>query len=236
MLSFASMGQHNKWVEPARVDTTIQLSETVSAKLTPHKAIQPDKYYLPYRLIDSLTAAQDNYYRKAIAIEKYQIRNLAGRVRREGNKLAVKLTSGKWRNLKDDPDLEEVWYTFEHYFQEHGFYSVRVQHAEGHKYILVNADNGEITSLIGRPYFSPDGTRLIALGNDIEAGYSENGFQLLRNLNGKLTETGKYDPETWGCKSASWLNQNTLVLENESIEFIDSEMKYFSFFTRLDIL
>jgi hypothetical protein len=73
------------------------------------------------------------------------------------------------------------------------------------------------------------------LGSDIEAGYSFNGFQLLKNELGKITELGRYSPEDWGCLTAQWIGNEQLMLKNVSMEIEKSSMQYFNFYTQLDI-
>jgi hypothetical protein len=235
IISFATVGQDKKWVEPGRLDTTLTFSERLAIKLSSHPAFDMEDYVLPIRIEDSLTASLEYAPQKALAIETYQISKIPDLVKRKNDLLSVKLKNSHWLTLQDDDEEPGQWYSFEYYFGELGFYSIRVMYAEGYGFLLVNANTGEITNLIGRPYFSADGTRLIAVGNDIEANNSVNGFQLLQNDKGALTTLGSYDPAVWGCKSALWLNNETLVLKNESIETKGDEMKYFDFFTKLEI-
>lgn len=235
VISHYSFSQEKRWVEPSQLDTVFIISKEVFIDLTPHEEINYEEYFLSNHAIDSLTSPFSNSHQKSLAIENYLLREYSDYVKREGSQLSIKLKNGQWFLLENNIELEEVAHTFEFYFKEFGFYSIRVQWGEGNGYKLVNAENGEVINLIGRPYFSPNGKLLISLGNDIEAGYSINGFQLLRNEKGKITEIGRYQPSSWGCKSAYWLNDDSLVLKNESIELKDSGMNYFQFYTKMKI-
>lgn len=230
-----SFGQHKRWVEPSQLDTVINISKEVSIKLTPHKEVDYEEYFLSNHEIDSLTSPYGNFYQKSLAIEKNMVREYPDLIKREGNELSVKLKNGEWLSLENNVEFDEVGHSFEFYFKEFGFHSIRVQWGEGNGYKLVNTTSGEIINLIGRPYFSPNGKYLISLGNDIEAGYSINGFQLLRHEKGKITEIGRFQPSSWGCNSALWLSNDSLVLKNESIEFSETGMNYFHFFTKMEI-
>jgi len=228
------IGQMKRWVEPSSIDTTIAFKE-ITIQLRPSSSSGFDTYFLSNELIKTLTKDFDNSYQMSLAIEEYQLKKFGSRVRREDNELFVKIDDGSWLQLRNNPNYDEAGHTFEYYFEKIGFYSIRVQWGEGNGYKLVNSKTGEISDIIGRPYFSPDGTLLIALGNDIEAGYSTNGFQLLGNDLGTLTELGIFLPGSWGCLSAKWLTNNTLILKNQSLEFSDTSSNYFSFYTELEI-
>lgn len=226
----SALGQKKRWIEPEQIDTTIYLNNGFVVQLTPANPTDFDEYFMTNKLIDSLTREHSNFYNKSLAIEQYLLPKYAEYVRRDSNDLAVKLTNGTWLTLKNNPEYDEVGHTFEYYFKDLQIFSIRVQFGEGNCYKLVNAKDGRITFIIGRPYFSPNGELIISLGNDIEAGYSINGFQLLRNKNGTISEIGKYEPSSWGCESAKWLDNKSFILRNESIEFGDSGVSYFNFF------
>lgn len=227
-------GQMKRWVEPSSIDTTLTFKNR-TIRLSPSTSGDFDPYFLSNELINSLTKKFGNFHQKAMAIEEHQLKKFGARVKREGNELFVKLDDGRWFQLRVNLDYDESAHAFEYYFDELGFYSIRVQWGEGNGYKLVNSKTGEITKLIGRPFFSPDGTLIIALGNDIEAGYSINGFQLLSNKSGTITELGKFEPTAWGCESAKWLSNSRLTLKNESLEYSNTNSNYFNFYTELEI-
>lgn len=229
-----SLGQDNKWVEPLEIDTAI-LMNTHTIRLKPAKASDFDYYYLDNDVIDSLTKNFGNHYEKALAVERFQLSKFKEWVKRDGDELFVRLSSGEWLELIRNPYYDESGHSFEFFFENFGFFSIRVQWGEGNAYKLINSKTGELTNIIGRPFFSPDGSKIIALGNDIEATYSTNGFQILSNNSGKLTEIGRFSPTSWGCKNAKWINNDKLILINESIEFKANEMNYFSFSNELII-
>ncbi|MBX2841477.1 MAG: hypothetical protein KTR26_06875 [Flammeovirgaceae bacterium] len=162
-------------VEPASIDTILRFKDK-TIQLKPSKSSDFDPYHLSNELINFLTQDINNVYRKSLAIEGYQLKKFGTRVKRENNELFIKLDDGNWFQLQNNPDSDENAHSFEYYFDDFGFYSIRVQWGEGNGYKLVNSKTGAITNIIGRPFFSPDGTSIIALGNDIEAGYSDNGF------------------------------------------------------------
>ncbi|GAB5526696.1 MAG: hypothetical protein Roseis2KO_45680 [Roseivirga sp.] len=228
-------GQGGKWVEPSSIDTTMALSG-ITVSLSPGEEQPFATYLLPKNIIDSLTKGIHNSHKYSLAIERYQIIQFGQRFRRTDEGLFLKLNNGDWQLMKIDPLTDEVDNVFEHYFDKFGFYSIRVQWGEGNGYKLVNTETGTVTDIIGKPFFSPDGSKVIALGNDIEAGYSENGFELMENMAGKIKPIGRYNPGSWGCISALWLTNNTLLLQNQSLESkADAGWGYFSFYTRMKL-
>jgi hypothetical protein len=226
--------QGNRGVVPTAIDTTLIFPNLI-IELNSIQAQDFDEYYLPNQLIDSLSRDYGNFYNKSLSVEKFLMKRFGSRVMRNGQDLSVKLDNDEWMLLENNSDFDESGHTFEYYFEQFGLYSIRVQWGEGNAYKLVRAKTGDITNIIGRPYFSPEGTKIMALGNDIEAGYSANGFQLLKNENGEIKEIGSFYPSDWGCKSARWLSNNELILKNETFEFDDPEMDYFDFYTELKI-
>lgn len=227
-------GQDERWVEPSSIDTSLVLSE-ITVTLSPGKEQDIEPYILPADLLDSLTKGIQNTHKYSRAIEQYKINQSNTRVRRDGEGLSLKLDNGDWLLMKIDTRTDEVDNVFEYYFDAFGFYSIRVQWGEGNGYKLVSAETGTVSHIIGRPFFSPDGSKIIALGNDIEAGYSENGFQILENKAGKIREFGRFSPDSWGCESAIWLSNNQLLLKNQSLESKNSSWNYFTFYTVLEI-
>ncbi len=226
--------QDGRWVEPSSIDTTLKLSD-ITIRLRPAEKQIIGTYLPPARVIDSLTKGIRNSHKYSLAIEQYQIMQFGKRFRRTDEGLSLKLNDGSWLMIKVDPTTDEADNVFEHYFNNFGFYSLRVQWGEGNGYKLVNAETGKITHIIGRPFFSPDGSKIIALGNDIEAEYSQNGIELMENVAGDIRLLGRYNPKSWGCENALWLNNNSLVLQNQSLESkADSNWGYFTFYTQID--
>ncbi|MTI29274.1 hypothetical protein E1171_00445 [Cytophagales bacterium RKSG123] len=165
-------------------------------------------------------------------------------VRKDENGVSLKMQNGNWKPITLDENKDEAGNTFEYYFKDFGFYSVRTQWGEGNGYKLINDSSGKITDLIGRPYFSPNGTFILAVNFDIEAGYSWNGFELFRNDNGQLKKLGIYEPDKWGPYAVKWIDNNRLILKNQTFDFIlknqtlkfrNSDMPYMDFYGELEI-
>lgn len=226
---------YEKWFEPTALDTTLIFLDNLQLTLKHTDSIFINEYYLNSKIIDSLTKPHDNRHIEALEIEKYLLKTYNNFAKRDTNGLYIKLQNGNWKLLTLDSMTDETDNTFEYYFENFGFYSIRVQWGEGNGYKLVNKLDGTETNLFGRPYFSPNGQLIISVNADIEAGYSSNGFQLFKNENGKLELLGNYQPSTWGPYIAKWTDNDKLVLKNQTLEFKDGDMNYTDFFLEIKI-
>jgi len=230
-----SSNQTNQF-ETIKIDTIIKISEKMKLLLEKTDSTKIDEYFINNDILDSINNLYNNSHRVAIAIENYKFQKYKNLIKRDSNDLYVKLKNGKWKKLILRDDYDEAGHTFEHFFEKYNFYSIRVQWGEGNGYKLINYDNGEVTDIIGRPYFSPNGKYMIAINADIEAGYSANGFQLFENNNGKLKKLITFEPE-WGPFSAKWIDNNTVIMKNEGYKFKDDDiMEYYQFYTKLKII
>jgi hypothetical protein len=224
-----------RWFEPTSLDTTFSFSDNTHLSLIHSDSIFIEEYFLDSKTIDSLTRPHDNRHIESLEIEKYLLRKFNKVAKRDTNGLYIKLKNEDWKLLSLDPMTDEADNTFEYYFKDFGFYSIRTQWGEGNGYKLVNSFDGHVTNLFGRPYFSPNGHYVISVNVDIEAGYSPNGFQLFKNENGKLTHLGNYEPSAWGPYSAKWTANDMLILRNQTVEFKNGTMDYIDFYAELKI-
>lgn len=222
-----------RWFEPLTLDTTLTFKDNIKITLKQTDSIYINEYFLENKILDSLIKPYNNRYIEALEIEKYLLRNTTNIAKRDTNGLYLKLKNGDWKLLTLDTDSDESDHTFEYFFRESGYYSVRVQWGEGNGYKLINYSSGKTTSLFGRPYFSPDGNFVIAVNADIEAGYSSNGFQLFRNKDGQLQHLGEYEPDNWGVISAKWISNNTIIIKCETVEFSNNNSGYLEFYSEL---
>lgn len=227
--------QSKRWVEPSEVDTIIDF-KNLSVSLSPsqhNSRIIP--YYISLEAMDSLAPLYDNSYEYALALEHLQQKKFPDHFRRKGDSLWIKLQDESWLLVKDRYPEEENSFTFEYYFEEYGYYSIRVQWDEGDSYLLIDAQTGRMQELGGRPHFSPNGVYLLALGNDYVAQFSFNGFQVYRIEHRKLKHLGNFEVGSWGCVNLLWKTQKTAILQNESLDWSTGEM-YFPFYSHLIIL
>jgi hypothetical protein len=227
--------ENKKWFEPETLDTILNFSFRIQLTLKHTDSVFINEYFLDRKPLDSITKQFDNRHLEALAIEKYLLKTNNEFVKRDSKGLYVKLKDGIWKLLPHDEISDESDNTFEHFFKEFGYYSIRVQWGEGNGYKLVNYLDGTVTPIIGRPYFSPDGQYIISVNCDIEAGYSENGFQLFRIKNKQLQHLGEYKPDAWGPISAKWLDNNMVILKNQTVEVKNNDINYIDFYAEIKI-
>jgi len=227
--------ENKRWFEPATLDTTLNFSFRTQLSLKHSDSVFINEYFLDNETLDSITKTFDNRYLEALAIEKHLLKTNSEFFKRDSKGLYVKLKNGDWKLLTLDQMSDEADNTFEHFFKEFGYYSIRVQWGEGNGYKLVNYVDGTVTPIFGRPYFSPNGLYIISVNFDIEAGYSENGFQLFRIKNGQLQHLGDFKPTSWGPISAKWLDNNMLILKNQTIDENNGNSHFIDFYSELRI-
>jgi hypothetical protein len=225
-----------RWFEPSTLDTTFTLKDNIRLNIQLTDSIYVPEYFLDNKTLDSISNTYNNWHLRSLAIEKYLLKKNKNYTKRDTSGLFIKMKNGEWTLISLDPMTDEVDNTFEHYFKDYGYYSVRTQWGEGNGYKLINDLTGEITNLFGRPYFSPNRQYIISVNADIEAGYSENGFQLFENNKGRLLHLGNYEPSNWGLMKALWIDNNTLKTENVTTEVKDGISDYLYFYSKIKIV
>ncbi len=181
----------------------------------------PD-YFEDQDKIDSISKCYDNRHREALAVEKYQLNKYHLPIKIEGNNRIVSLQNNNKINLIPNDTFGEAEYTFEKRFGI--YYLFRIQWFEGNNYCLLNSKTGQKTFTIGRVYFSKSGKYLISINDDIEAGYSENGFQLFQiDKTGDVNEVCRFSPD-WAPEKIKWIDDKTLMVKGY---YISSGKDYF---------
>jgi len=204
------------WFNPASLDTTIIFDEvTVTLKVT--DSIPIESYFLSNKIIDSIASVYSIFHDRAFVIESLTMPEFDEYVYKDSI-VFVKLSDGSWKKLVADEFLDSSDPTFEYFFEEAGYYSLRVQWSEGNGYLLVNYVTGEETSIFGRPYFSKNSEYVISVNEDIIANYSMNGFQLFRSDKGYLYLLAEFNPKVWGPEAAIWIDQNTVILKCKTVQ------------------
>jgi hypothetical protein len=227
--------KEEKGFTPSTLDTILTFQNNLQLTLKVTDSVYINEYFIDNKILDSLIKPFNNRHLEALAIEKYLLRNNDRYAKRDSNGLYVNLQNGEWKLLTVDFEKDEADNTFEYFFKDFGYYSVRVQWGEGNGYKLVNYSNGNITHLFGRPYFSDSGEFVIAVNADIEAGYSQNGFQLFRNIDGELQHLGDYEPSAWGPMAAKWIGKDKLILKNQTLQSKNDEWEYIDFYAEVEI-
>lgn len=146
-------------------------------------------------------------------------------VKRSGDTLQFTLNNGETRilanNTKDDDKYCIFFYAG--YLPDIHQYLVFGSYYESSDYVLINADNGELTHVWGIPVVSPDHKYVICASVDLIAGFNNNGFQLFSYRDNKLISEGDVQFDKWGPGQMKWLDNKTIeaeyvVLDNDMNE------------------
>lgn len=171
----------------------------------------PD-YFKQQDKVDSISKNYGNWYRRALAIEDYLIKDCSVEIEIDSLSRIVRFQNGQKQILTPNYTFDEAGYTYEKEFKDLDLLLFRVQWFEGNNYFLFNTKTGEKTYTIGRVYFNPDNTLLISINDDIDPGYSENGFQLFKiEKNGSLKEIWKFSP-SWAPENIKWIDSSNLIV------------------------
>jgi hypothetical protein len=123
------------------------------------------------------TCGVDIDVQKADELETACLRELGRLASREGDLLTLRLESGASKVYRDDPKAcvtDDVKNCINHrlaaYHAEAHVYSIVIQYYEGSSVELLSARTGKVLLVSGAPYFSPDGSRFVAIDNDYGHG------------------------------------------------------------------
>jgi hypothetical protein len=192
---------------------TIILQGKVRVEISTNDTVYFPDYFEHQSQIDSLGELYDNAELYSLAVEKFLLGKSNPGISIEGTTRIVKLKNGKKIMLTPLDSLDEGTYTFEKAFKNNCFLLFRVQWFEGNNYFLINTETGEKTYTIGRVYFSKNNKYMISINDDIEAAYSDNGFQLFAIGRDKcLKEIWNYYP-VWAPEKIKWINDKSLIVK-----------------------
>ncbi len=182
---------------------------------------------------DSIADKYSNWHQRSRALEKYLLAIENPGITRDKNDLIeIKLLNGETIKLKPDPSTDETDFCFENYFKQLKLLLFRVQWGEGNNYAIVDLTDGKRTYIIGRPVFSPDEKFMIAINCDIEAQYSNNGFELFEVANRDFKKIWGYDPTIWGPVER-WVDNSTMTSKNHAVDTLDGKIR--STYTKIKV-
>lgn len=137
-------------------------------------------------------------------------------VRRMGDSLIFTLSNGQTtalvNNTKDADDHYCIFF-YAGYLKDIHQYLVSGSYYESNDYVLINADNGEITHVWGVPAVSPDHQHIVCASIDLIAGFNNNGFQLFSLHDNRLIPEGDVLFDKWGPGQMKWLDNKTIEAE-----------------------
>lgn len=149
-------------------------------------------------------------------------------ISRNGDRLKVKgelrdrIFLNKYSNLMSEyPDSMETNFTIDEFYMYDGklpkskIDGIMAYYYEGASYFLVD-ENGNTQEVPGEPVESPDGRSIFCSRTDLVAGYSTNGFCLLRkDSDNYLQKICEVLPENYGLNKVVWISDDQLIAEKE---------------------
>lgn len=142
---------------------------------------------------------------------------------RSGKTLSVNLKKRKLMFLDEDKPGAEIQYSYVRFLPRISLHVVYVQLTEGGHYLVINDISGKKTPLIGYPLISSDGKHLLAASEDMFAGYSENGLEVLTVKSNELEKKWWLGPD-WGPRRARWINSKMFEIEKVCYGQADGEL------------
>jgi hypothetical protein len=138
-------------------------------------------------------------------------------VKRQGDKLVIRLDNGKERILTnnlggDEENFLDYTYTGNYpSIKRKGFH---LSYYEGSGFALVNTQNGDSMITWSAPAISPDKKYMITASMDLVAAFDPNGFELYSiGNNNEIKKLGEVTLEKWGPGLVQWINNKTLISE-----------------------
>ena len=123
--------------------------------------------------------------------------------------------------IQDMPDINQ-WLVLGSYWESYG-------------YLLIDKTSGETTHLYGMPVVSPDKKHIIAFNQDLQAGFTFNGLQLLEMQNGKPVLIGEKELYYWGPDNVSWKNDHTLLVQQAFSNLTEGEQDMTTVYVELEM-
>jgi len=185
----------------------VSVGVLASAFALPLKAQEP----LPVSLGRGACRSIQNTQECAQAIEVRQLRRGAGRARRMGGVLQLRIDNGRWLPIPHDSTAEwPSWFQYLGYVRSINYYVLWQQHPEGNSIRLVNARNGKATSVDDMPIVSPDHKRFVTASLDLQAGFNPNRLTVWRLKSDTVVQEASFAADDWGPDSAAWLTTTSL--------------------------
>ncbi len=194
-------------------------------------------YLIPKKAYDSINSLYDNMHHLTREIENYIVKKYENKIfRRFETYIEIKLNNGEWLKVHANPIYDEYDDIFIKHYKSLNFVLLRTQWGEGNGYKLVNTETGKITRIYGMPYFSKDGTKMISIGSDLVANYSMNGIDIYNIEKGSIKKVFSIRPEYWGTNSALWIDDNSVILKNDTYKSAFQGIDDVDFMLKLTIL
>ena len=122
-------------------------------------------------------------------------------------------------NVKDEDDVDAYSvYTFIQDMPKINQWLVMASYYESYGYVFIDKTSVDSTMLYGLPVASPDNKYIITFNQDIEAGFTYNGFQLFEMRDSKPVLQGEKELISWGPDNVKWKDATTLFVQQAQIK------------------
>ena len=117
-------------------------------------------------------------------------------------------------NPGEEEGLNMAFYYLKDYLPQQNFWTVEMHGYEWMEWEVVSGNNGTVTTTIGPPIPSPDGTKLLCMMDDIDAGYIYNGIQIwsICDNDSLILEFEDLDVP-WGPINGLWQDDETISFD-----------------------
>ena len=209
-----------------RIDTILNLSDTTflfpnyKVIVTSIDSVAIPDLYKDKKTREDIFNQHDNFYEAGKDLEKYLAKTESKHFKREDRNLILSLDNGKTKILKDRNwgGDEDIAYTYQHFFSNINSYLVRIQYYEGEAYLLVNKANGDEVYTIGETYISPSKQKVLAICEDLEAGYTINGLEMIEIKDGKFKKKFIIQGGNWAPVALKWIDDTSVVIKAKVVE------------------
>lgn len=195
------------YTERKKVDTLLRLTDT---------SFTLGDYTLTFKKVKEIAVPDlAQLERERAVTERSLPEDIQKRLSRNKNTLTVKMDDGKTVSFTDrGANGEELLYAFEQYYPaiKHGLVQV-IEGSESVSYSFLNFANGKQKYLIGWPSIAPSGKRIIAANEDMEAGFSSNGFQVLTPQGDSLVNNFTIETGQWAPYGIKWVSDNECIFK-----------------------
>lgn len=121
--------------------------------------------------------------------------------------------------LKDMPEINQ-WLLKAFYYESYGF-------------LFIDKTTGARIDLYGMPAVSPNFQYIVTFNQDLEAGFTFNGFQLFEIKDATLQLIESKELYSWGPDNVKWKDANTLLVERSKIIDKGEEQEIISDYVQL---
>jgi hypothetical protein len=153
-------------------------------------------------------------------VEAREIAKTAGRVKRRGQRLTVRLGNGQTTAFVNDTSDSgsAKRYAYAGYLPSIRHHVLEVTYYEGGAVILLHEQTGAKTDVHGFPAVAPGGRRIATASVDLIAGYAPNRIQVWRVTETHLEVEWSLDGGTkWGASDPVWRGPHVVTFTRHTL-------------------